>query len=437
MTFEQDLLDLARREADEAEVYSVASDETPVSFEANRLKGINSRSSRTTALRIIKNGRTGLATGAGAQDPMQLLEFALETAAFGAEARFHMPPPSAYPSPDIYDPAVEALTLEQMVQAGQFAIDKVVAHTPGIICEGSVVKRRITLTILNSAGLEASSRKTTFSARLEGTLVRGTDMLFVGDQVASCRPELDLSPIVRQTIRQLEHGRDTVAAPHGDVPVVLTPRSFAQTFSSPLTLGFSGKTVLQGASPLGHRRGERCFDARITMHDDPTHPFRPGSRPFDDEGVPSQRLPLIQQGVVQGFVYDLQTAALAGASSTGSATRAATSLPSPDLSVLIVDPGEVSLEDLISAIPDGLVVEEMIGSSQGNVLGGDFSGNVLLGYRIEHGQITGRVKDTMMSGNVYRVLEDIIALSSDARWVGGNIYAPAFVCRNVSVSTKS
>ncbi len=436
MSFEEELLQRARESAEEAEVYVVETDETPVSFEANRLKSINTRRSRTTALRIIKDGRIGLAAGAGPQDAGELVEIALETAQFGAEAQFHMPSAGRYSEPQIYDPAVPAISLDQMVQAGQSVIDAVVANTPEILCEGSVTKRDVTLTILNSAGAMATSRKTTFSARVEGTLVRGTDMLFVGDMLASCRAEPDLAPISRETIRQLEYARQTVPAPSGELPVVFTPRSIAQTFSTPLTLGFSGKTVLQGASPLGTRLGERCMDPRISIRDDPATPYRPGSRGFDDESVPNRPLPVVDRGVVKQFVYDLQTAGQAGATSTGSASRATTSLPSPDISVLVFEAGDVPLDDLIGSIQDGIMVEEMIGSSQGNVLGGDFSGNVLLGYRIKNGRIAGRVKDTMVSGNVYKALNDVEAISRDARWAGANFFAPYILCRHIMVASK-
>jgi len=437
LAFEHDLLDLARRHAQEAEVFFVESDETPVTFEANRLKAINTRRSHTTALRIIKNGRIGLAAGAGAQDPRELLDTALDTAQFGPEAHFHMPGAGAYPTVDTFDATVATVTLEQMIQAGQSLIDRIVADTPGILCESSVVKRQTSVGILNSSGMAVASHKTTFSARVEGTLIRGTDMLFVGDSLASCHPELDLAPLARETIRQLELARETVLAPQGEVPVVFTSRGFAQTFVHPLALGFSGKTVLQGASPLGHRRGERCFDASLTIHDDPGVPFRPNSRPFDDEGIPARKVPLVVAGTVQQFVYDLQTAGMAGAVSTGSASRAVTSLPAPDLSVVVVQPGDTPLDDLIATIQDGLVVDQMIGSSQGNQLGGDFSGNVLLGYRVQGGRITGRVKDTMVSGNVYRTLAGGIGLSRETRWVGGGISVPAVLCPNVSVSAKS
>src|SRR3990167_7327580 len=129
---EEELLDLARRAADEAEVYSVTAEETPVTFEANRLKGVMTRQSRNIARRIIKNGRIGLAAGAGPEAARALVDIALETAQFGAEARFHMPAPASYEEVQVYDHAMETLALEGVVEAGQRVIDRIVAHTPGI-----------------------------------------------------------------------------------------------------------------------------------------------------------------------------------------------------------------------------------------------------------------------------------------------------------------
>jgi PmbA protein len=77
-----------------------------------------------------------------------------------------------------------------------------------------------------------------------------------------------------------------------------------------------------------------------------------------------------------------------------------------------------------------------MGAAQGNILGGDFSGNVLLGYKVESGKIVGRVKDTMVSGNVYQVLKGIIAIGSDARWVGSSVSTPSLYCPSVSVARK-
>jgi PmbA protein len=78
-----------------------------------------------------------------------------------------------------------------------------------------------------------------------------------------------------------------------------------------------------------------------------------------------------------------------------------------------------------------------MGAEQGNVFGGDFSGNVLLGYKVEAGEIVGRVKDTMVAGNVYQVLKNIEAMSKERRWVGAFLLCPAFYCPNLSVATKA
>jgi PmbA protein len=75
-----------------------------------------------------------------------------------------------------------------------------------------------------------------------------------------------------------------------------------------------------------------------------------------------------------------------------------------------------------------------MGAGQGNVLGGDFSGNVLLGYKIENGKIAGRVKDTMVSGNIYRLLNRIAAIGSETTWLGGFLQTPPLCFSNVSVA---
>lgn len=76
-----------------------------------------------------------------------------------------------------------------------------------------------------------------------------------------------------------------------------------------------------------------------------------------------------------------------------------------------------------------------MGAEQGNVLGGDFSGNVLLGYKIEKGKITGRVKNTMVSGNVYQVLKET-KLSKEIKWVGGAMQVPYIFCPSLAVASK-
>ena len=91
---------------------------------------------------------------------------------------------------------------------------------------------------------------------------------------------------------------------------------------------------------------------------------------------------------------------------------------------------------MLADIKEGLIIEYLMGAEQGNILGGDFSGNILLGYKVESGKIVGRVKDTMVSGNIYQVLKQIIAIGSDAKWVGGFLNSPSLYCPSLSVASK-
>ena len=86
--FEAQALEMAGRRAQQAEVYSVESTETPVTFEANRLKQLKTRRTRGVALRVIANGRVGLASTTRLDNPAALVEDALAVAEFGAEAHY-------------------------------------------------------------------------------------------------------------------------------------------------------------------------------------------------------------------------------------------------------------------------------------------------------------------------------------------------------------
>jgi PmbA protein len=140
--------------------------------------------------------------------------------------------------------------------------------------------------------------------------------------------------------------------------------------------------------------------------------------------------------VVTSFLYDLQTAALAHTKSTGSGRRNRGGLPAPSPSTFIITSGKTSFDEMVADIKEGLVVEQLMGASQGNILGGDFSGNVLLGYKVENGKIVGRVKDTMVSGNIYQLLKQITAIGSQARWVGNSLNTPPLYLSSVSVVSK-
>ena len=430
------ILSLAKKVAEEAEVFEVSSEETQVRFEANRLKQLQTKQQTSLALRIIRQGKTGYATATEIRDGTELVNNAVETAEFGTKAAFKFPESTEYPVVDIFDDAVNSVSIKEMVGLGEEMIATVTGHNPRIICEGAVRRGVITVNIINSRSGQAAYRKSFFGLDIEGSLIEETDMLFVGESESSCHPLSDTTTITSEVLRQLDRAKNRAIAPSKQLPVVFTPNGIASGLLLPLMSAFNGKTVLEGASPIGNKQGQLVFDKKFQLYDDPTINYRPGSRPCDDESVSSQRTTLVKEGVISDFLYDLQTAALASKQSTGNGSRSRGGLPSPTPSAFTIVPGDTTLDDMIKEIKEGLLVDYLMGASQGNVLGGDFSGNVLLGYKIEKGEIVGRVKDTMVSGNIYQVLKDITAIGSEARWVGSSLLTPHIYFPSVAVASQ-
>ena len=432
----EQILKLASEKADEAEVLFVTSSSTPVHFEANHVKSIDSSEASAAALRIIKNGRIGFASTSDLTDPADLVSAALETAPFGAEAKFQFPGKATYSDVPVYDPAAEETSLEEMAAVGQKVVDELRAFSDEVQVEGGVSRSISTETLMNSRGGYMSYKRSGFRVGFEGTVIRGEDMLFTFDSKSGVAPITDTSEIVGSITRQLTWAKETVPIATKTMPAVLMPQAVPSILLNQLLAGLNGKTVFQGTSPLVEKLGEKIVDERFSMIDDATTPMIPGSRPSDDEGVPSRRLPLVERGIVGTFLYDLQTAGLAGTESTGSGERSLGSLPSPSAGVLLVGEGDKTLDEMIAGIEEGIIIEALLGAGQGNVLGGDFQANLLLGYKIEKGKVAGRVKNVMVSGNAYKALNNLIAIGSEGRWVRGGLFTPAIALAEVAVSSN-
>ena len=433
---EEEVLALAQKHADQAEVFFVSSRSIPVSYEGNRLKSVDTRESSGMALRIIKDGRIGFSSTTDMEDKEGLVARAVEMLPFGARAHLDFPAASEYAHVPTYDEGTAALQSASLVETGGALIDRMHLAWPDVVWEGRVSQSVSTTRLLNSAGLVAEETSSSMGLGIEGTLVRDTDMLFVNGRASSCRPNLDMEAVVAALTRKLQWSERLAASPTGQVPVIFTPQAVAGLLLGPLLAGFNGRNIVQQSSPLIEKLGSRILDPRITVWDDPTNPYIPGSRTFDDEGVPATRFPLVRQGIIANFLYDLQTAGQADTTSTGSAHRGLASQPGPGPSVIVIEPGDTTFADMIAGHEKALVVDSFLGAGQGNILGGDFSANVLLGYAVENGEVTGRVKDTMVAGNVYAILEALSALGSEPEWVGGSLQTPALCCNGVSVSSR-
>ncbi len=436
------VLAAARGRSDAADAMWQATERTAVSFEAGRLKAAGVTEEAGVNLRVVHGGRVGVA-GTTRLDapPADLVERALASATLGEALPLVFPGAAAAPAVATADERAVALPLDALVDTGRALVERLTRER----CQVNVaVERAVSdAAVGSSAGARGGYRTTAVSVSADVTRIAGDDVLMVSDYYAASAPPTaaELDALVESITTRLELGLAIVAPPEGALPVIFTPPGLAAVLL-PLEHALSGKTVLQGSSRLADQLGGTVFDERFSLTDDPLAPGRPGSRPLDDEGVPSATLPLVERGVVRQFIYDLETAARAATRSTGHGHRGVFGKPQAGYTNLIVagsgkrGAGSVVFGGgLLDGIRDGLLVDDLIGVGQGNVAGGAFSHPVALAYRVERGRITGRVKDAAVAGNAYDLLKRIGGFGSDGRWLGAR-FAPSLLLEGVSVARR-
>ncbi len=432
--FAEQVLELASRRAQQAEVYAVSSHETPVSFAANRLKQIRTTESRSLTLRVIAERQIGLASTTRLDAPQALVDDAVALAPFGSKAHFDLPASSPQDDVPSYDPTLAELNLERLTEIGQELIAGVMAHNPKIVCALDINKYVAEVVILNTRGCRASFRKTFLLLNLQASLINGDDMIIVRDGDASCRQPLDYAGLIERVTNQFKLAHRSLDVATGEMPVIFTPKGMAYTLLPSLQDAFNGERILQGLSSLADHLGDKVADTGFSLYDDGRVDYSPRAYPCDGEGVPTQRTPLLEKGMVKNFYYDLQTAALAGARSTGSGWRLPGEKPSPTPAAAIIVEGKTSYAQMLADIQEGILVDQTLGAPADNAEGDHFAVQVHLGYKIERGEIIGRIKNAVVSGNIFDALARLAAIGDEAVWVAGSWKVPYLCFRSLAVA---
>ena len=424
----EQLIELAKKAgAQAAEVYQSRSHTKPVFFEANRLKQLESAQSEGTALRLWLNGRPGLAVAYGPLEAQALVERAIALSSLNEAETVELTSGSKKSYPDLG----EAVPVEQLVTWGKEAIALIRDAYREVLVSSEWECEVETTRLLNSEGLDYSYTDTTLSCYVAAEWVRGEDFLSVSDGQTQ-RDLLEPAALAQQILQRLDWAKENISPPIGRVPVLFTAKA-ADMLWGTVSAALNGKRVLEGASPWSDRLGKPVTHRQITVSQQPD--AGPYSCPFDDEGTQTQPLTLIKNGILQLFYTDRTTGRQLGSGTTGNGFRPDMgSYPTPGLYNMLVQPGIGTLSDLMQHLDDGLIVDQMLGGGAG--ISGDFSINVDLGYRVERGQVVGRVKDTMVAGNVYAALKQLVALGGDGEW-NGSCYTPSLIVEGLSVTGKN
>lgn len=203
-------------------------------------------------------------------------------------------------------------------------------------------------------------------------------------------------------------------ASSGKASVIFSPVALQLLLRFTLFKALSGENVARGKSLLAGKEGEEVASPLFTLHDNGTLPAGPGSKEMDDEGVPCQDTPLIEEGVLQGFMWNDYWAKRMGVSSTGNAQyNDRDDEMITEQTTMVITPGDYTREELFN-IKEGYYMLNLQGAHGSNPESGDFSVACAPAYKIENGEIAGGVVGIMLSDNVFSLLQKIDAVGSES-----------------------
>ena len=338
-----------------------------------------------------------------------------------------------------YDETIKDLSYEEIIDAltsavvGMKEYDKRVTPTRGIL--GISTSK---ISVMNSYGEECERKETNVTvwmrAKAEDSGKKGTGTEY---QQTRFWREINFRNLAIKTAEKVVNFLEAKPIPSGKMSTVIRNQIFANILGVILSGPINADWVQKGRSPLSNKLETQIASENITIVDDGTVKGGWLTRPFDDEGHPTQRTIIVEKGVLKNYIYDTYTALKENRKSTGNALRRRYWMaPQPSPSNLILQPGKTSVEEMIKETDRGIYVEETIGEWLSNPVSGNLNATVTHGYLIENGEFKEPIKGVVIAGNFYELLKGgIEIIGNDLRNVGGN-YSPTVKIAELTIAGK-
>lgn len=424
----------------EFEVFLVKGRSLAIAAKEGRIDQVRRNDEFGASVRIVDQGRLGFSyTSVFTPEALErTVNLAVESASMSdPEPGLSIPDPpdSDYPVVKGYDPEINNIPQSDKIDAVLAMEAEARSVDPRIERVRSAEYREAEYYswLSNSRGLEYSNSGTVFSGSIQIKASEGdeAEMGYEGD-FSRFYSGLDLKEIGVKGARRAVSCLGGKKVAGGTGAVIMENRVVAQ-FLGVLENSFLSDSVRKGKSSLAGRVGEAVMGSEINLADDGLYPNGLVSSPADGEGVPSRRTILLENGILKGFLYDTTRATAEGVSSTGNAGRGGYKSP-PGVTTrnLILDPGDMSLEEMAGDLGTGLLVTEVMGVHTTDPISGDFSLGVA-GQWLKNGRPEHPVKGMAIAGNIFKMFSHVAGIGADLR-LFGSIGAPSLLLDGLTLS---
>ena len=429
--------------AEDAECTVSEGDEFSANVRMREVESLKEAGSRGAGLRILVGKRTGSAytSDLSADGIAQMVRSAVELAAITTED-----PHQGMPDADelgaipgdlgMYCDDIAPLETPRKIELARAAEDAALSADPRISnSEGASFDSHLGHhAFANSRGFCGEYRTSYCSLSTVPVARQGESMerdywFSMARSFAGLEKPEDIGRIAAQrALRRL----GAVKVETQKVPVVFEPRT-ARSLLEHIFEAVHGVSVYRHESFLAGKLGEKVASAALTVIDDGAIPGLFGSSPFDDEGVPTRRTPVIERGVLQSYLLNTYTARKLGLKTTGNASRGLAGNAGIGHGNFYIEKGVKTPAEIIGAISNGFYVTELLGFGV-NIVTGDYSRGAA-GLWIRNGELAFPVSEVTIAGNLLQMLQQMETIGSDLEFRGSSA-APTLMIPEMTVGGK-
>lgn len=419
------LTEARRQGATAAEVLCVSAESTAAGVRLGEVEKLKSSRERRLGLRVFI-GHSSANASTAELDRSSLNAFITDTVEMArltaADPSSGLPDPALHPKHlpelELADPshgivgAEEALKLARTAECAALGADPQIKNSEGAEFDSG----RYQVLFANSQGFSGEYAGTTFNLGVAPIAQSDDGKMQQGYWYTASRhfhrledPESVGKTAAKRALRRLgaRKIKTTRAA------VVFDPDMAASLLRS-VAGAASGPSLYKGASFLVGKLGTEIAAANVNVFDDGTMHAGMGSRPFDGEGLATNRKPLVEKGVLKTYLLDSYSARKLKLAPTGNASRAVGDSPTVSPTNLYLEPGRYTPEEIIGSVKQGLYVTELIGFGVNGVTG-DYSRGAG-GLWIEDGELAFPVQEITIAGNLKEMFLSIEMIGNDLKW---------------------
>jgi len=422
----RDLLAKVRHQgATEADLLVVETDSSSTQVRLRDIESLKSAQERRLHLRVMF-GHSSAATSTSDFSMRALDRLVDETCtlarATAADDYLGLPDAesmaASVPDWGLFDEAAQALDVEEKIALVKRAEAAALDYDPRITnSEGAGLDTHFSqIVYANTHGFVGEYRTSSFTLAVSPIAAAGGAMQRDSWYGVSrhfkhlATPEVIGTTAAKRALRRLGARK----IPTQEAPVIFDPEMAASLLRT-LAGAISGTSIYRGSSFLLNRLGQQVAAEAVTVIDDGTIPGALGSRPFDGEGLPTQRTVVVEHGVLQSYLLDTYCARRLGLTSTGNAARDAAGI-SVGASNFYLVPGTYTPAEIIGSVKSGLYLTELIGFGV-NLLTGDYSRGAV-GLWIDNGELTYPVEEITIAGNLNDMWRHIDMVGNDLLFRG-------------------